>query len=70
MHHFIFPSQDTYITDKTGYSHKNFGLDEILNVGTNNVSTRIVNSIKTYTYTNVSVANLHVESFTGSVYTA
>jgi hypothetical protein len=34
MHHFIYPSQDTFVTDTTGFEDLNFGLDEILRVGT------------------------------------
>ena len=34
MHHFIYPSQDTFITDIVGYQNLNFGLDEILRIGT------------------------------------
>lgn len=34
MHHFIYPSQDTFITNVLGYQDLNFGIDEILRIGT------------------------------------
>lgn len=34
MHHFIYPSQDTFITNIPGFDTLNFGIDEILRVGT------------------------------------
>jgi hypothetical protein len=34
MHHFIYPSQDTFITNVYGFSDLNFGIDEILRIGT------------------------------------
>jgi len=34
MHHFIYPSQDTFITNVAGFTDLNFGIDEILRVGT------------------------------------
>jgi len=34
MHHFIYPSQDTFITNIPGFDSLNFGIDEILRVGT------------------------------------
>lgn len=34
MHHFIYPSQDTFITNVLGCEDLNFGIDEILRVGT------------------------------------
>ena len=34
MHHFIYPSQDTFITNVLGFEKLNFGIDEILRIGT------------------------------------
>jgi hypothetical protein len=36
MHTFIFPKQDTFITNETGYEDKNFGIDEILEIKAEN----------------------------------
>ena len=36
MHTFIFPKQDTFITNETGYADKNFGIDEILEIKAQN----------------------------------
>ncbi len=36
MHTFIFPKQDTFITNETGYADKNFGIDEILELKAQN----------------------------------
>lgn len=36
MHTFIFPKQDTFITNETGYEDKNFGIDEILELKAQN----------------------------------
>ena len=51
MHHFIFPSQDTYITNRpVGLDTKNFGVDEILQVGTDNSIVGYISSTKDYIY--------------------
>lgn len=52
MHHFIYPTQDTYITNRTGLVNKNFGIDEILQVGTSNIVQSVLNSTKDYYYLN------------------
>lgn len=65
MHHFIFPSKDTYITSRPGYSDKNFGIDEILQVGTTNTSVLTLNQSKNYSYVNATFATTPLEYFTG-----
>lgn len=51
MHHFIFPSKDTYITNETNYLKKNLGLDEILEVRGN---TQLYRTVTVYHTANVS----------------
>jgi len=67
MHHFIFPSKDTYITNRVPYVERNFGLDVMLIIGTNDQATRQVNSTKDFLYNNVFVTNFHVDNFTGTI---
>ncbi len=66
MHHFIYPAQDTFITNQNGYDQLNFGIDEILYVGTN---TAVVNVISPTTTVPISqsVTNLCVVDFSGSI---
>jgi len=68
MHHFIFPTQDTWITNKTGYSRKNFGLDEILQIGVSSVNVTETVATKTYTYSTwTNVVRYDADNFTGWV---
>lgn len=66
MHHFIYPSKDTYISSRPGFPEKNFGIDELLQVGTSNVIVRSISPTKDYSYTNVIFSNYNVENFTGN----
>lgn len=67
MHHFIYPTQDTYVTNRSGLVDKNFGIDEILQVGTSNIVQRVLNATKDYYYVN-EVFNGHgFGNFTGIV---
>lgn len=50
MNHIINPSEDSFITNREGFSSKNFGIDEILQIGTSTKSVKYFNSTKTYTY--------------------
>lgn len=50
MHHFYYPLQDTYVSNKTGEITKNFGITEILCVGTETVTTKTLQPTKTYYY--------------------
>jgi hypothetical protein len=45
MHHFIYPSKDTYITNESNFTTKNFGIDEILEVKGNS---QIVKTVSVY----------------------
>ena len=67
MHHFIYPSQDTFVTNTINYPNKNFGLDEILRVGTKNCSVKITFDTKTFSYAQENVSGLCIQSFTGNV---
>jgi hypothetical protein len=67
MHHFIYPSKDTYITNRTNYESKNFGIDELLQVGTANTIVRTLSSTKDFVYTNVVFNNQGVQNFTGTL---
>jgi hypothetical protein len=65
MHHLIYPSKDTYITNKVGFDNKNFGIDEILEIGTNNIPVRTLSPTKNYTYINAIFNHVPVTYFTG-----
>lgn len=69
MHHFIFPKKDTYISNDLHFLNKNFGLDEILRIGSIAVDTRITSPTTTFTYGTQSVSNWFVNSFTGTITT-
>lgn len=67
MHHFVYPAQDTFITNTVGYPNSNFGLDEVLRIGTLNTTSRFTLDTRTFSYNSASVLGLCVESFTGNV---
>lgn len=67
MHHLIYPQKDTFITNKTNYDERNFGLDEILQVGVNTVNVTQVFSTTTYVYPSSSAILLDVDQFTGAI---
>jgi len=70
MHHFIYSDKDTYLTNQTYLPNKNFGLDEILRVGTSTVTTKVTSPTKTQTYNGGLVQNTYLYRFTGSVSSA
>lgn len=71
MHHFIYPSQDTFITNTLNFDSLNFGLDETLRVGTQTTTTKVQLPTTSYTYPSNSFAlALCVENFSGSLVTA
>lgn len=45
MHHLIYPTKDTYITNESSFTNKNFGIDEILEVKGNS---QIVRTVSVY----------------------
>ena len=59
MHHFLFPSKDTYITNLKTLENKNFGIDEILAVAS---QTNTVQKVSYYQSSNVSSSNVFVEN--------
>ena len=66
MHHFIFPIADTYITNRPpGLDAKNFGVDEILQVGTDNSTIEYTSPTTDYTYSNVLFSHNGLQDFTG-----
>jgi len=64
VHHFIYPAEDTYISNRSGYEDKNFGIDEILQIGTTNIPQRVYSATKDYPYTNAIFNNQQVTYFT------
>lgn len=65
MHHFIYPERDTYITNRVGYTDKNFGIDELLQIGTTNKAVAYLSPTKDYFYTDVVFNGQGVQYFTG-----
>jgi hypothetical protein len=65
MHHYIFPSQDTYITNRPKLDTKNFGVDEIFQVGTDNSIIGYISDTTNYTYVNQYFQNYSAQDFTG-----
>jgi hypothetical protein len=67
MHHFLYPSQDTYISNKAAEKDKNFGIDEMLIIGVSHSYATVVNETQTYHYGNEYVAGVSFENYTGKV---
>ena len=68
MHHFIFPVADTYITNRpNNLATKNFGVDEILQVGTQNLLVGIISPTTNYLYQNAIFNQVGVEFFNGTI---
>lgn len=67
MHHLIYPAQDTFVTNTINYANANFGLDEVLRVGTLDTTARFTLDTRTFSYDSASVLGLCIESFTGNV---
>ena len=64
MHHLIYPEKDTYITNRL--PDENFGVDEILQVGTSNTTIDIISDTKDYVYVDQTFTNYGATSFTGT----
>lgn len=69
MHHFVYPSQDTFISNVSGYEDVNFGLNEILRVGCQNITTKITLSTKSFPISQ-SLTNFCLTNFSGSIISA
>jgi hypothetical protein len=67
MHHLIYPAEDTFVTNTINYDDVNFGLDEILRVGTDDVTARFSQDTQTFSYDSASVTGICIQSFTGNV---
>ena len=67
MHHHIFPSQDTYITNQSGFEGKNFGINEILRIGTSNVLVQTIQTTTPFYYLDDYVSGSCLTSFSGSL---
>jgi hypothetical protein len=65
MHHYIYPIQDAYISNKSSEINKNFGLDEMLAVGVSQSYARVINNTKTYSFRNEYAAGMQFQNFTG-----
>jgi hypothetical protein len=70
MHHFIYPSQDTYITNRVNYNTRNFGLDEILVIGTDDRLVKTFDPIRRILLNNETVVDWCVNTFSGSLVSA
>jgi len=66
MHHFIYPTQDAYISNRSSESDKNFGLDELLVIGVSQSYAQVVNYSRTYSFFNEYVVGFEASNFTGS----
>lgn len=66
MHHFIYPSKDTYITNRPDWNVKNFGIDEILQIGSQNKAARVLSQTTDYVYTDAIFNGQSVTLFTGT----
>jgi hypothetical protein len=66
MHTFIFPKQDTFITNETGYVDKNFGIDEILELKAQN---QLISNVAFYSSASLSgsYSTFDVENYIGTV---
>ena len=65
MHHHLFPESDTYVTNESGFEDKNFGINEILRIGTSTSPMRVLEDTKDYPYSNVIWTNHCITNFTG-----
>ena len=67
MHHFIYPSKDTYVTNRTNYDDKNFGVDELVQIGTANTLVRTISPTKDFPYSGIIFNDQSVTLFTGTL---
>lgn len=68
MHHLIFPSKDSYISNLSPYDNKNFGIDEILRIGSYSQYSRVRVYTHTYTYPTWQYFDcLLIDDFTGTI---
>jgi len=68
MHHLIFPTKDSHITNQNSYADKNLGLDEILKVGSYSQYSSVRVYTHLYTYPDNQYFDcLLVDSFAGTI---
>ena len=68
MHHLIFPNKDTFITNQNACDDSNFGLGEILRIGSYSQFSNIRVYTQTYTYPNNQYFEcLLVDDFEGTI---
>lgn len=65
MHHFVYPTQDSYISNKLTEKEYNFGLDEMLVIGVNSSYSKVVNNTKDYTLSNEYVYGMNLLNYSG-----
>ncbi len=65
MHHFLYPTQDSFISNKLTEISKNFGIDEMLVIGVSHSYSNVLNTTKIYSYNNELVSGMSFENFTG-----
>jgi hypothetical protein len=66
MHKYFFPIADTFITNDGGYENKNFGLTEILKIGTVGGYSSIVSPFTSQSYSDA-IVNIDIGEFSGTV---
>ena len=67
MHKYFFPLADTYLTNVSGLSSKNFGLTEILRVGAIPAYASVTTPTTSETYNNQYFDNINLSSFIGVI---
>ena len=70
MHHFIYPSQDTFLSNQSDYQNKNFGLDEILSITSKASTIPITIPTRSLSYTEQTASNFCVGNFSGVLISA
>lgn len=65
MHHHIFPQKDCFLTNRSNLDDKNFGVDELLQIGTQNIPQRVLSHTTKYYYTDAIFNGQGFTSFTG-----
>ena len=68
MHTFIYPSQDTYITNESGYDGNNFSLDSTLEIKAVNTSIQTEILYITQSVSGSTACDINLYSFSGSFY--
>lgn len=66
MNKYFFPTQDSYITNDSGYAYKNFGLTEILKIGTVDGYSTTSSPFTSQSY-NEDIVNTVITGFYGTI---